>query len=67
MRGPPDPEMRNRPAANGTANRRADFSEPDESSETVSDLQAASLRRLLALAHYLAVAAAQLAWGGLPR
>ena len=25
MRGPPEPKMRNRPAANGTANRRAEF------------------------------------------
>ena len=28
---PPDPETRNRPAANGTADRRADFWKPEES------------------------------------
>jgi hypothetical protein len=45
MCGPPDPEMRNRPAANGTANRRAER-KPEESSLAASDFQALKLRRL---------------------
>jgi hypothetical protein len=66
MRGPPDPEMRNRPAENGTANRRADNWKPDESNETVRALQAASLRRRFALGYCIAAALAPLVWG-LPR
>jgi len=38
-----------------------------ESDTSPLDLQARSLRRRFALAHYLAVTVAQLVWGGLPR
>jgi hypothetical protein len=56
-----DREMR-RAALTGSRNRKSDFNKPDESSETIRELQAASLSRRFAFAHYLAVAVAQLAF-----
>jgi hypothetical protein len=45
---PLDPETRNRPAANGTANPRAEW-KPDQRTEAVSDWQAKSeLERVFA-------------------
>jgi hypothetical protein len=62
MRGPPDPEMRNRPAGHGTAYRKTEFKH-DESTEAVRELQAASLRRRFAIGYYLAATVAPLIWG----
>jgi hypothetical protein len=58
--------MRNRPAANGTACRKSKLIQPDNNTETVSELQAASLRRRFALGYYFAATVAPLIWG-LPR
>jgi hypothetical protein len=66
MRGPPDPEMRNRPAGHGTADRRADLNKHEENTETVREFQARSLRQRFALDYYFAVTVAPLIWG-LPR
>jgi hypothetical protein len=62
MRGPPDPEMRNRPAGHGTADRRKDFKEHEEPSLPISDLQAEKLRRLYSFCHATAVTIASLAF-----
>jgi hypothetical protein len=59
----PNPEMRNRPAGHGTADRKADFKEHAESTETV---RAASLRGRFAIDYCVAAALAPLIWG-LPR
>ena len=65
MRGPPDPEMRNRPAANGTAYREGPL-EPQEIAETTTERQARSLQSRFALGYHFAAAIAPLVWG-LPR
>jgi hypothetical protein len=39
----------------------------EEQTTATIDIQVRSLRQRYALAHYLAVTVAQLAWGGLPR
>jgi hypothetical protein len=66
MCGPPDPEMRNRPAANGTANRRASL-EPQQNSEALSEIQVRSLRRHFAVGYCLAASLVPLIWGAGPR
>ena len=66
MRGPPDPEMRNRPAANGTADRKDLFSTHNDS-ETLAEAQALSLRRRFVLAYYFAATVAPLIFGVAPR
>ena len=63
----PNPEMRNRPAGYGTADRRADFNNPEEITEPTTDIQVRSLRHHFALGHYLETVVANLAWGALPR
>jgi hypothetical protein len=63
MQGPPDPEMRNRPAANGTANRRAEWKKPQEIIETAADLQSRKLCRLYSLCEATACTIAHLAFG----
>jgi hypothetical protein len=63
---PPDVETR-RAALAGDPDRNLDFSEQVENSESTTQFQARSLRQRYALAHYLAVTVAPLAWGGLPR
>jgi hypothetical protein len=71
MRGPPDPEMRNRPAGNGTADRRAVMKKPDQTTEAAAarqfqsplKLQAFCLARRFALSAPLAEALAPLIWG----
>jgi hypothetical protein len=60
MRGPPDPEMRNRPAGHGTAYRRA--KEPVETTETALDYQAEKLRRLYSFCRATACTIASLAF-----
>jgi hypothetical protein len=62
MCGPPDPEMRNRPAANGTANRRAEWKKPEEFSLTASDFQAEKLRRLCSFCQATACTISELAF-----
>jgi hypothetical protein len=57
--------MRNPAAANGRANRKT-VNEHEESTETVREFQATSLRRRFALGYCVAVALAPLVWG-LPR
>ena len=59
MRGPPDAEMRNRPAGHGTADRRADFKEPEETTEAkASDQERSTLElQIFVLAHRLAISA----------
>jgi hypothetical protein len=66
MSHPPDPEMRSPAAANGRANRKGSI-EPEQNSETLSEVQARSLRRRFALGYYFATTVAQLTWGALPR
>jgi hypothetical protein len=66
MRGPPDPEMRNRPAGHGTADRRAGM-KPQDSSLAASDFQAEKLRRLYSFCHATACTIASLAFAGCPR
>jgi len=65
MRGPPDPEMRNRPAANGTAYRRAD--KHKEITDTTAEFQARTLRRLFPFCQATAHTIASLAFAGGPR
>jgi hypothetical protein len=65
LRGPPDPEMRNRPAANGTAYRKELISTQNDS-ETPAEVQARLLRRRFALEYHFAATVAPLIWG-LPR
>jgi hypothetical protein len=67
MLAPPDAEMRSPAAANGRANRNSNFISLQDSTETVPEFQARSLRQRFALGHHLAVTVAQLAWGALPR
>jgi hypothetical protein len=62
MTGPPEPETRNRPAANGTAYRKGPI-EPLKIAETTAERQARSLRGRLALGYYFAGAIAPLIWG----
>jgi hypothetical protein len=59
MRGPADPKMRNRPAANGTAYRKELFSTRDDS-ETLAEAQALSPRDRFARGHHFAAALAPL-------
>ena len=66
MRGPPDPEMRNRPAANGTAYRKGPI-ESEEIAETTTERQARSLRYRFAVGYCLAASLAPLIWGAGPR
>jgi hypothetical protein len=61
MCGPPDPEMRNRPAANGTAYRKGCI-EPHQLSEAVYGLQAEKLRRLFSFCQATACTVARLAF-----
>jgi hypothetical protein len=47
MRGPPDPEMRSRPAGHGAAYRKVEaVMKPEDFSSAASDFQAEKLRRL---------------------
>lgn len=66
MRGPPDPEMRNRPAANGTANRKDPISTHNDT-ETLAEAQARSLSRRFALTYHFAATVAPLLFGVAPR
>ena len=66
MHAPPDPEMRNRPAANGTASRRVAM-KPEESSLAAFDFQAEKLRRLYSFCQATAHTIARLAFAGCPR
>ena len=66
MRGPPDPEMRNRPAANGTAYRKEPINTPKDN-ETHAKAQLQSPRIRFALAYYVAATAARLVFGLAPR
>ena len=61
MRGPPDPEMRNRPGANRTAIRKETF-EPHDIAETAADRQARTLRRLFSFCPATAYTIASLAF-----
>jgi len=63
MHGPPDPEMRNRPAANGTAYRKTISIQPEENNRTLTDVQAFRLSRLYALSLSTASTIALLAYG----
>ena len=71
MRGPPDPEMRNRPAGDGTADRRRNFKEHEETTEAkAADQERSTLElQIFCLAHRLAISApmaaslAPLIWG----
>jgi hypothetical protein len=63
---PPDSEMRTAALAGSRVSQKS-LPYSADTTETVPELQARSLRRRFALAHYLAVTVAQLAWGGLPR
>ena len=65
MRGPPDPEMRIRPARHGTAYRKGPI-EPQEIAETTAERQARSLQSRFAVGDHFASAIAPLVWG-LPR
>ena len=69
MYPPPDPNGNGAPSPDVAPSQKNKSALPSNhtSSEAVSELQARSLRRRFALAHYLAVTVAQLAWGGLPR
>lgn len=58
---PPDPETRNRPAANGTAYRKGCI-EPHQLSQAASDLQAEKLRRLYSFCQATACTVARLAF-----
>jgi hypothetical protein len=62
MRGPPDPEMRNRPAANGTAYRN-EINSTELDSKPLADFQASRLSRLYALSLSTASTIAALAYG----
>jgi hypothetical protein len=66
MRGPPDPDMRKAALADGPVSHSPTV-RTEQNATSPLDLQARSLRRRFALAHYLAVTVAQLAWGELPR
>ena len=64
MAHPPDtPEMRNRPAANGTANRKEINNEPEHITETKEDRQTRSLRSRLGIGYSLAASLAPLIFG----
>ena len=67
MRGPPDPETRNRPAGDGTAYRRTILKKPEEITETTAEIQARKLRRLYSFCHATACTIASLAFAGGPR
>jgi hypothetical protein len=66
LHGSPGPEMRNRPAANGTAYRKELISTHNDS-ETLAESQARSLRRRFSLAYYFAATVAPLIFGVAPR
>jgi hypothetical protein len=57
--GVPCPQMRNRPAGHGTADRKADFKEPDQNAEAGASRQERSTLELqiFCLAHRLAISA----------
>ena len=59
MRGPPDRETRNRPAGDGTADRRADLKKPEEITEAkAADQERSTLElQIFVLAHRLAISA----------
>ena len=40
MTHPHDPEMRNRPAGDGTAYRKANLGKPEENNNSLADIQA---------------------------
>jgi hypothetical protein len=62
MRGPPDPEMRNRPAGNGTALSQRVVMKPQDPSLAASDLQVEKLRRLYYFCQATAYTIASLAF-----
>jgi hypothetical protein len=66
MRGPPDPNSERAPLP-GRPDIASQKFHTEESTETVPELQARSLRRRFALGYYFAATVAQLAWGALPR
>lgn len=68
MREPPEPEMRN-PATlpSDEAISQLTLRSNVEPTETVSQFQAASLRRRFALGYYFAATVAYLAFAGCPR
>jgi hypothetical protein len=59
----PDPEMRNRPAGHGTANRKPELKKPEQPTETVRDYQAEKLRHLHSFCQATARTIAALAFG----
>jgi hypothetical protein len=61
MHAPPDLEMRRAALADGPKSQ-SHFPYTDDSSETVRELQARSLRHRFALGYYLAATVAQLAF-----
>ena len=63
MTHPPDPEMRNRPAGDGTAYRKANLGKPEENNNSLTDVQASRLNRLYALSLSTASTIATLAYG----
>jgi hypothetical protein len=63
VRGPPNPEMRNRPAGHGTAFHKTDFNKPKDITETTADIQARRLSRPYALSLNTASTIAALAYG----
>ena len=64
---PPPDHKSERAALAGSPVSQKSLPSTVDSTETVPELQAQTLRRRFAVAHYLAVTVAQLAWGGLPR
>ena len=67
MHAPPNPSSERAPLPGRPVSQKKFPCSSTDSTETIRELQAASLRRRFALAHYLAVTVAHLAWGGLPR
>ena len=65
MSGPPEAQMRNRPAANGTAYRSGPI-EPQETTEPLQQIQARELRRLHALSFAASVTIGRLAYAVAP-
>ena len=71
MRGQPDPEMRNRPAGHGTADRSRNVNEHEEATQAkAADQERSTLElQIFCLAHRLAISApmaaslAPLIWG----
>jgi hypothetical protein len=62
MAHPPDPEMRNRPAGDGTAYRKLEIKR-EENNKSLADIQASRLSRLYALSLSTASTIAALAYG----